>query len=732
MKRLNYLIRDVLISAVLALLIVVAFEPVRHNGFVDYDDNQYLTENAHVQPGFTRDSITWAFTSGYASNWHPLTWLSHMTDIEWFGLNPVGHHLHNVLLHIVATILLFHVLKAMTGGAWCSAFVAMAFGLHPLRVESVVWASERKDVLAAVFWMLTMAAYVRYARRGGIGTYLLVVLCFALGLMAKPMLVTLPVILLILDFWPLRRASNIDAPANGTFRRAPVRRLIVEKIPLLGLALVSSVVTVLVQHHARSIGFDVPLALRLSNALTSYVAYLGNTLFPHNFGALLYPYPTEWPLWKPLVAMLVLAAISGVAIWRSATKSHLIVGWLWYIVTLLPVIGLIQVGSQSMADRYSYLPSIGIFIMVAWTAAQWSAHQRRRELVLGVVVAALAFGMMNQTRTQTTYWKDSITLFEHALAVTKNNYKMHYNLGWTLARQNRFDEATTHFNEALRLLPDYPDANLDLADLLIKHGRLDEAMVHLNRVLRVESDNGLAWYNRGVILQSQTHPDEAIAAYERAIQLDPANARALNNLGMLKVEKGMLDDATECYTQALRLNPHKAEAHRNLAVVLQLQNRGADALAHYQNSLELKPDDPETSWGLAYTLHTQGRFKEAAHYDRYTLRLKPDHVPALNDLAWILAAAPDADLRRSADAISLALKACELTSFREPDLLDTLAVAFAAANRFAEAADAASKAIDLAKAAGQQDLAREIEKRLRLYRASTAYVDPPPTLAASQ
>jgi tetratricopeptide (TPR) repeat protein len=747
--------REIWISVVLALLVLIAFEPVRHNGFVDYDDNQYLTENSHIQSGFTRESVAWAFTSGYASNWHPLTWLSHMADVQWFGLNPLGHHLHNIFLHALATVLLFLVLRAMTGAIWRSAFVAMAFGVHPLRVESVAWASERKDVLAAVFWMLTLAAYLRFVRRGGIGRYMLVVLCFALGLMAKPMLVSLPIILLALDFWPLERLvldkrvgeaelanetqRTIDQPSGnrlekfvGLWRSAALWQLIKEKIPLLFLAFCSCVITYLVQEHGKSVASNLPFALRLSNALTSYVAYLQHLTWPRNFGALLYAYPAEWPLWKPVAAALFLVLFSALIIRQFTRKPYLAAGWFWYGITLLPVIGLVQVGSQSMADRYSYLPSIGIFIMIAWAAESVSAKWRHRAFLLGACSVILGVGMIFQTRAQTRCWQNSIALFEHALAVTKDNFRMHYNIGWTLAHQGKSDEAIAEFNSALRIAPEFPDANVDLADILIKRGRFDEAMVHLEIALKAEPDNVLAHYNRGVIFQGREQFDEAAADYERAIQLDPENSKALNNLGILKARTGQLDQAAECFYQSLKINPRRAETHRNLAAILQMQDQFEDAIAHYREASELDTNDVATSWNLASILHSLGRLREAAGQDQYTLRLKPDHVPSLNDLAWILATTSDSSLQNPVEAASLARRACELTASKEPDLLDTLAAAFASGGHFDAATNVARQAILLAKAAGEGELAAEIDERLQLYQAAKPYIESTRSVAHSK
>jgi protein O-mannosyl-transferase len=764
---------SLLISLGLVFVVAIAFEPVRHNQFVEFDDNQYLLENTHIRDGFSTASVGWAFTSGYASNWHPLTWLSHMLDLEWFQLRPLGHHLHNLSLHALATVLLFLILQNMTGARWRSAFVALLFGIHPLHVESVAWAAERKDVLSGVFWMLTIAAYVHYVRRGGVWRYLLVMFCLALGLMAKPMLVSLPLVLLVLDFWPLKRvpgvrcqvsglrgqvpgadpgvvpeASGSDLPllhameeragvrrgssqrASGARCEVSVCRLVAEKIPLFILVAVSCVVTFLVQQHGKSVALDLPFAIRLSNALNSCIAYLGKLIWPANL-AVLYPYPTQWPLWKPVAAAVVLAVISVAAIRRRSRQPWFAAGWFWYLIALIPVIGLVQVGAQSMADRYTYLPSIGIFILIAWGAAALSLEWRYRKEILALSTAVAAVAMTLITRAQVNCWKDSITLFEHAVAVTQNNYTMHHSLGWALSKSNRLDEAIVHLDRSLQLRPD-PETQLDMADVLIKRKQFTDALIHLRKVLNAQPTNAIAHYNLGIIAQAEGKPDEAISAYEAAVRLDPNHAGAFNNLGIVQASQGLIPEATGSFRQSLRLAPGKASTHRNLAMVLQVQERFGEAVEHYRAALQLEPNDAETSSSLAYALHAAGDLREAIRYDRYTLQLNPDHVRALNDLAWILATSTDDKIQNPEEAIARAQKASDLTGFKQPDILDTLAAAYASARRFDAAVQAAHTALQLAKAAGQEDLAREIESRMQLYQSSTPYLEPPHAPVATQ
>jgi tetratricopeptide (TPR) repeat protein len=733
----------VLISAGLVLLILVVFEPLRHNGFVNYDDPLYIVENPHIQYGFTTSSILWAFTSGYATNWHPLTWLSHMLDIELFGLNPLGHHLHNLLLHIASTILLFWLLHNMTGAVWRSTFVAMAFGIHPLRVESVAWVAERKDVLSMLFFMLTVAAYLYYVKQGGILRYLLVVLCFALGLMAKPMLVTLPFVLLLLDFWPLRRIHK------------NVRRLIVEKIPLLILTIASCIITYSVQKASAS---SFSFYSRATNALVNYVAYLGKLFWPHNL-AVLYPYPpSAYPLWLTAAALTILLILSVFIIYNRSKWPFLFTGWFWYIITLVPVIGFVKVGNQSMADRYMYLPSIGISIMLSWSAAQLSAKLRHQKIIMGILIALAGAAMAIGTCSQVALWKDSVTLFKYTLAVTQNNAVIHNNLCWPLWKQGKEAEATEHIQKALQLSPAYPDANINMAAILLKHRQydkvadylrkvlityptnakanlnmayifmgqknFDEAERYLRNVLMTDAANAEAYYNMGIILEARGKTDEAIHAYEEAVKLNRNHFQAMCDLGVLKFQQGFLEEALSCFRQSIQINPDYGPAHYNLGSILQKQGKFEEAISSYLTALETDPNNLNTWSNLALSQQTTGHIRQAVDSYHKALELDPNSIPILNNLAWILATTPDTQIRNPAQAASLADKMHRLTSSENPEILDTLAAAYAAAGQFKEAIETAQKAIDLANAAGQKSKTEEISKRLQLYQASKPYSEP--------
>jgi protein O-mannosyl-transferase len=704
----------ILISAGLVLLIGTAFEPLRHNAFIDFDDNSYIVNNDPIQSGFTSQSVVWAFTSGYAANWHPLTWLSHMLDIELFGLNPLGHHLHNLLLHTLSTVLLFRLLYRMTGTLWCSVFVAMAFGLHPLRVESVAWAAERKDVLSVFFFMLTLTAYLYYVNRGGLFRYLLVALSFTMGLMAKPMLVTAPVLLLILDLWPL-----------GRNRQNSIARLIMEKIPLLVLSIGSCIVTYTAQQSGGSMAPKLLSWLpRLSNSLTSYIGYWGKVFWPSDL-ALLYPYHDNLPLWQPIISFLILAVVSGLVIYRFRKQPYLAAGWAWYLVTLLPVIGLVQVGSQSMADRYTYLPSIGIFIVVSWGTAHLVSGWRYQKLLSGISMLIIASAMIIGTRTQLHYWQNSTALFKHTLAVTHNNHIIHHSLGWVLAKQGNLDEAADHFNKALALWPDFPEANLDMASLSIKRNELDKAMNYLHRVLKLEPENATAYCNMGLIFESQDNIDQAIGAYEQAVRFDGNNYKAWNALGVLKANRGLLDEARDCFGRCIQMNPNDSESWRNLGFTRQMQNQTDEAVSCYRTALDKDPNNYQAWCNLAQSLQMTGKVQEATDACRRALRINPDSAEAMNNLAWILASSADDKVRNPAEAIGLARKACQMTAFEDPDNMDTLAAAYAAAGQFKEAIETAQKAITSAALEEQKTKADEISKRLQLYQTGKPYYDKP-------
>jgi tetratricopeptide (TPR) repeat protein len=560
--------------ALIALNLIV-YASVRNHDFVNYDDDDYVTANAIVLQGLTWHGVSWALTTGQAANWHPLTWLSHMLDVELYGLDPGPHHLTNLLFHIANTLLLFGLLNRMTRALGRSAFVAGLFAVHPLHVESVAWVAERKDVLSTLFWMLTLWAYVEYVRRPGLRRYGAVLLFFALGLLAKPILVTLPFVLLLLDFWPLGRTGMAPNPAGGWALAGDgwttVVRLVREKLPLLALAVASSIVTFVIHRRGGAVitlGAK-PLNLRVANALISYVTYIGKMLWPAHL-AVFYPYAQSLPVGWVAGAFLVLMGISIAVIRAAPRRPYLLVGWLWYLGTLVPVIGLIQVGDQAMADRYTYIPLIGLFIVVAWGVPEllgrWPLRIRRIALpaAAGVVILACAIA----ARAQAQYWEDSTTLWTHALAVTSRNNIAHNNLGVSLAEQGKLDEAIAHYSEALRIKPDYANAHNNLGAALADRGKPDEAIAHYSEALRIRPDYADAHLNIGVSLAEQGKLDEAIAHFTEALRIKPDSAKAHNDLGVALASQGKLDEAIAHFTEALRIKPDYADAQKNLEFAL--------------------------------------------------------------------------------------------------------------------------------------------------------------------
>ncbi len=431
----------------LVLVTLLAYVHLGGNEFVDYDDPDYVTENPHVYGGITYQSIIWAFTTPHEANWNPVTQISHMLDCELFGLNPGRHHLTSLLFHIVSTLLLFWVLNKMTAGYWQSVFVAAIFALHPLHVESVAWIAERKDVLSGFFWILTIAAYLHYIKRPIVSRYILVLICLTIGLMSKPMLITLPFVLLLLDYWPLNRlrfgtiretdlASQYE-PVNKGYEKRSIQWLIVEKIPLIVNVALFSVIVYFVQHNAGALMEKLSLKDRIANAFTSYSIYLGDMFYPRGL-AVFYPHPVDTlPIWKPIVSLLFLVFVTIIIIWKGITKRYLLTGWLWYIGTLIPVIGLIQTGLHARADRFTYLPSIGVYIIVAWGAFDLFAKLRHKKVTLSTLIAIILGTLVICTRKQVSYWQNDFSLFGHALEATRNNHVMHSNFGFALKSKGK-------------------------------------------------------------------------------------------------------------------------------------------------------------------------------------------------------------------------------------------------------------------------------------------------------
>ncbi len=584
MKKSGERLRVTVIYVALALATFIAFEQVRRNGFLSYDDDLYVTENPNVKAGITTESVIWAFTSTHVSNWHPLTWLSHMLDCQLFGLRPSWHHLVNLLLHIANSLLLFWLLSRMTGAIWRSVFVAALFALHPIHVESVAWVAERKDVLSGLFWMLTMVAYIRYAERLTISRYLLVLLSLCLGLMAKPMLITLPFVLFLLDYWPLRRLEwvgvGIEGPAQcessgPVYQQVPARRLIMEKIPMFVVVALSSVITVIAQRSGGAVVSMEKLSIgfRLSNTGISYIRYILKMLYPTRL-ALFYPHPMSGvPLWLFIISLLVLVGISVFFIYTLRRRKYLTVGWLWYLGTLVPVIGLVQVGSQAMADRYTYLPSIGFFIMVAWAIGDLTARLHFRKTDMAVSAAVVLALLFVCTRRQVMHWQNDLTLFGHTAGVTRNNYIMHNSYGDALLKAGRVNEAMMQFNRALQINPDYFNARNNLGSVFLRQGRINEAISCFTELLNGDMPHASVYSNLGQAYARIGQLDRAIGLFQQALEIEPGKPGIYSNLGRAYFLQGKVELAIQMYNEALRLDPDNSYALKNLALARQKQQQ---------------------------------------------------------------------------------------------------------------------------------------------------------------
>ena len=504
----------------------LVFGQTRAFQFINFDDNEYVFKNAQVARGLTMEGIVWAFTHVYAANWHPLTWLSHMVDAQLYGLNPGGHHLTNVFLHAATAVLLFLVLRNMTGALWRSAFVAIVFAIHPLRVESVAWVAERKDVLSGLFFVLTMGAYVRYVRQPSATRYGVVMLLFALGLMSKPMLVTLPVVLLALDYWPLNRL----VPTGDGNRNLPnPRKLIFEKLPLLALAAASSLATLFAQKVALQPLATVSLMVRVGNALISCVVYLYQTFWPSCL-APLYPFAIDQVRpGKVLLALVVLAGLS-MAVFHFRRRRYLVTGWLWYLIMLAPVIGILQVGSQAHADRYTYLPHIGLYMLLTWAAADLIERWRHSRLALGTLAIGVVMVLTLGARTQASYWQNSETLWRRALACTTRNSGAEQNLGQAVHEKGNAEEAIEHFQNALRIDPSQASVHSALGVALLEMGQAQQSLAYLERALEIDPNDADAHYNYGNTLLQLGRAREAVAQYRRALELNRDDVEAQNNL----------------------------------------------------------------------------------------------------------------------------------------------------------------------------------------------------------
>ena len=608
------------ITLALIALTTTAYWGIRDHGFVSYDDDVYVVSNAHVQRGLNWGNVAWAFTTTSAANWHPLTWLSHMLDVQLFGLNPAGHHLTSLLLHTANVVLLFLVLQVMTGALWQSALVAALFAVHPINVESVAWVAERKNLLSTFFWLLTMRAYIRYASQPAWNKHLVVFASFALALMCKPMVVTLPFALLLLDYWPLDRLRNTAAEsandkadnpkkrgkqveAKRAYPRRSLGQLTIEKAPLLLLAAVSSVITVWAQQTGGAVGTTeiFPLSVRFENAVVSYADYLLDVIWPFRL-AVFYPHPrASLPAWQVGLSALVLLGIIAIAVRRATRSRYLPMGWLWYLGTLIPVIGLVQVGLQSRADRYAYVPLIGIFVVIVWYAGETGRALATRKNGLAIAAACVLIALTIATRVQASYWRNSMTLFQRAVDVTNNNYVAHNNLGELLAQQGNLDEAAAHFAAALEINPSFAHARHNMGMILVQRGKLDEAISEFSKAVEIEPTFTDAYNKLGAALASRGKLDEAIANFSKAIEINPAYGSAHANLGSAYEQQGRTADAIAAYSRALQFTADTtmaAQTHFKLGRLLAKTGKRKEAIQHYTEAVRLKPDFAQAQQAL--------------------------------------------------------------------------------------------------------------------------------------
>jgi tetratricopeptide (TPR) repeat protein len=588
--------RSFWICLALTFAAAAVFYQVYTYDFVNYDDQIYVYENPNIQAGITLKAVKWAFTTGYANFWHPLTMLSYMLDWQLFGSNPAGFHLTNLIFHIANTLILFLVLKQMTNALWQSAFVAALFALHPLHVESVAWVSERKDVLSTFFWLLTMAAYLRYVKQPNVSRYLLILLSFALGLMAKPMLVTLPFVFLLLDYWPLDRI--------GRFQWRTLYRLVLEKIPLIVLSAALSVIAFLAQPSGGAVTqlAKFGLNIRIYNALISYVKYIEKMIWPSRL-TVFYPLIGQnVSVLYVAVSAAVLLAVTILILRFAKNHRYLFTGWFWYLGTLVPVIGLIQVGDHAMADRYSYITLTGLFIIIAWGMPELLAGWRYKKIILILSTLLIILAVSICTRFQLRYWRNGQTLFQHALNVTNNNYIAHYCIADLLVSQGRLDEAIYHYSQAIRILPDYVDALNGLGVVFYKTGRIDEAIDYYKEALEINRRNVEVYSNYGMALAAEGRFDEAISLYNEALQIAPDSINIHLNLGVALTGSGKLAQAVKEYEKILLIQPQNAVAHNDFGAVLFRQGNFDQAIAHFKQAVQINPNYIDAKNNLSIAL----------------------------------------------------------------------------------------------------------------------------------
>jgi tetratricopeptide (TPR) repeat protein len=818
-----------LVCSLLVLAVIAVYLPVIRLSFLAFDDDYYVTANPHVSAGLTSAGLRWAFTQAHSANWHPLTWFSHMLDCQLYGLRPAGHHLTNVLFHAANSVVLFLWLRSLTGTCWRSAFVAALFALHPLHVESVAWVAERKDVLCAFFGLLSLWAYMRYAQKSLVSSrwsaansqqakdhaqwttdhgsrftlnassfYLFSLFLFALGLMSKPMLVTWPFVMLLLDYWPLGRMQNDErrmmnkepdtmsasrrghVQGSSSFLIHPSSLILLEKLPFFALSAASCVITVVAQKAGGAMVTlqTLPFWQRVINAADSYLRYLGHLFWPADLAAIYTS--TNWSAVELSLAVGLLIGITLVGVWQRKRRPYLLVGWFWYLGTLVPVIGLVQVGNQTMADRYTYLPTIGVFLMVAWSSAElagkwksrssWDASPKRplprgdgdpsrMSLPGRACLAAAAIATLSACAVvahhQLRFWQSSESLFRHALSVDPNNFVAWTGLGYWLAEQGqageaeacyraavqirpsfaeawnglgcalansgRYAEAVTNYETAVHLSPGHIKARDNLAAALAACGRIEEAKAQCREAARVDPGAAEPHSNLAALLARQGRWEQAVTEYRLALDRDPSLLDARCGLAGALAKAGKPEEGMRELSNLLELQPTHRLARLQLGSILARQGKTDQAVAEFSELLHSNPDDAEAHYHLGLALSAQGKPREALAHYRAALKTRPEYLEALNNLAWLLATQPDPQLRDGTEAVRLSERACQLTDYKQALMLGTLGAAYAEAGRFPEAIEAAHKAKALAEQENDNEVAAMNAKLLAFYLARQPY-----------
>jgi protein O-mannosyl-transferase len=696
-----------------ASLLTIYMQALQHE-FINYDDNEYVFENRLVQQGLTPKTILKAFSVETAGNWHPITILSHMLDCHIHGLKAGRHILTNILLHTLNSILLFLLMKKMTGYLWETALVAMLFALHPIHVESVAWVSERKDLLSMLFWLLTVWSYARYVNSRGAKNYFLIFIFLSLGLMTKPMLVTLPFVLLLFDFWPLNRykASNTS-----------ILSLLYEKIPLFIPVIASCILTLKYQKAGSAVKslLSYPLHIRIENAVVAYVTYIGKIFCPINL-SVFYPHPGKPAFWQVATSLSILALITFLSLYYHKKRPWLFSGWFLFTGMLVPVIGLVQVGSQALADRYTYIPSIGIFIMIVWAGAEFISSCRYKKTILAVSIPIIISILLLLSRQQTGYWKNSTTLFKHALEVTEQNYLAHNNLGLALKQKGRTleaikhyqkslliqpgyvlahnnlgvalletgktREAVNHFSLAIKLMPDFIESHINLASSLLDMGEPEKAAEQCRKAIKLNPNKNELFIVFGDSLSALGEIDEAAIQYKKALKLNSDSAKAHNHFGAFLIKNNKIDKALFHFKAAAKINPDDENFKANLKTTIQAKNRLESAIEKKVKQLQKKPIDPASHTELGHLYKKIGDIDAGLTHHKKALAIDPDFIPALNALAFDHAA------KKEYDSSVLLLKKILTIDSNKPDTYFNIACIYAKQDKVREAVSWLQKAVE--------------------------------------